>query len=201
MRALLVLFLATALGATIALGEETTTAGTTQKKPAATKKNVVHLSGKPNKAEAEKESDSPLVKASKSTPAGRKKATISINNDTVKKSKGKLTIVKGSSSDVDDATLAEQRKKEEEYEKNLAEWEKSVDDNKQQVERLESEIEELKTVVGSFEEDFYNEDDPGIREGLEGKYQNSNDRLQKAQEELSAARQREQELAESRPRL
>lgn len=170
-------------------------AQSSQSKPAAPAKREVVKPAAPAPGE-----DSPLVKASKLKKA--KKAKIEIDNSTVKKTTGKLTISKerpGSRPD-DQAALAEQRRRADAFDNDLKQWQKSVGETKEKVTALNEEIANLERVVASFEENYYNEDDPALAESMEDKYQKAYRQLERAREELANTRQQQEELDRSKPR-
>lgn len=148
----------------------------------------------------EPEKDSPLVRASKLKKA--KKAKIEIDNNTVKKTTGKLTISKErpGSRPEDQAALAEQRSRNEAFDNDLKQWQKSVTETKEKVTALNEEIANLERVVLAFEENYYNEDDPGLAEAMDEKYQKAYRQLERAREELANTRQQQEELDRSKPR-
>lgn len=151
-------------------------------------------------AVAPKPQDSPLVAASKKTPAKRDKAKIRIDNATVKKSAGKLTVAPARPAPkiaLQDTTEARIQK----FDRDTAAWKAALAQYNEKIDALAAEIASLETVLGRFEEDYYNEDDPGYRDVLEGKYNSAEERLKSAREELARARDEAAELERSKPRL
>lgn len=148
-----------------------------------------------------KTSDSPLVAASKKKPVKGKKAKLQINDETVKASRGKLSETPGLPLIEVPAGVPDHTEKLQKYDKAVEEWEKSLAETGKKIGDLTQEIADLETLTGSFEESFYNEDDPGYREVMEDKFNQAQERLTKAREELAKARQDEQALANGKPRL
>jgi chromosome segregation ATPase len=153
------------------------------------------------KAAGEASEDSPLVRAAKSGPQNRDKAKIVIDNSTVRKSTGKLTIVSAPIAKPNQKAREARRREARAYDQQKALWEKNRTDSAEKIQRLERELNELESVVGNYEEDFYNEDDPGVREGLEDQYQSSSDRMEKIRQDLARARQEAEEIERSEPRF
>lgn len=136
-----------------------------------------------------KEGESPLVKAARESKARREgeKSRISITNDDVKKSDGKLIQSTSKpleplpgSSDVEktmrDVASAKEKKS------NRTDLQASITKYQQEVDTLEKELRRI-------EETYYNEDDPDYREDvLAVRFEETKRQLEAAREQLGAAR-------------
>ena len=166
------------------------------------KKEEEKKSTAPKNLTAAAKSDSPLVKAAKSQPTDRAKAKIQIDNNDVKNSKGKLTEFKKVPKSASMTPVIHRNdQKIAQYDRDVEAWKKAVDDTGKKIQALTQEIADLENFAGRYEEEFYNEDDPGFREVLEDKYSQSQSRLEKARAELASAMAEEQRLNNSRPRI
>jgi hypothetical protein len=146
-------------------------------------------SGSEKAAKAPEAEESPLVKAAREAKARRdgEKARISITNEDVKKSDGKITQTSTkplerlpASSDVEktmrDVAEAKQPRS------GRAELQARVAKHQQEVDNLEKELRRI-------EETYYNEDDPDYREEvLAMRFEDTKRQLETAREQLAAAR-------------
>jgi predicted nucleic acid-binding Zn-ribbon protein len=144
--------------------------------------------------------DSALVAAAKKAPVKRDKEKLRIDNTTVKKSAGKLTIApprpkpRIAPEDTAQARIAK-------HDRELRDWQNSLARAQSKVDALTKEITTLEASLGRFEEDFYNEDDPAYRETLEGQYGSAEERIKAAREELLQAQTELTQIENSKPRI
>lgn len=188
------------VGVAVLLGSAVAAAQSEEQAATAEKKRQVAVEAKALTTTATRV-DSPLVAASKKKPAGAKKAKLEINDKTVKSSKGKISETPGLPLVKPPTEIPDHREKLEKYDKAVVDWQKEKTENAAAIVSLAQEIADLEALTGSFEEQFYNEDDPGYREMMEDKFNRAQERLAKAREELAAARANEQALANGKPRL
>lgn len=138
--------------------------------------------------------DSPLVKAAKAAKSSRKKTAPNdkvITDASVKKSKGRLTILaepKAPAEVTEAATAAEEQARA----AARAEQQKA----REEVAALRAEVARLEKELATIETNYYDEYDGELREGLwEENFGRVNAALEAAREKLAAAQKREQDLA------
>lgn len=137
-------------------------------------------------------SDSPLVRAAKSSKAKKSKKSVVITDADVKKSTGKLSII--SSRELPPA--AEQAVAPEKAEAAAApapaapSKQTAREEAQARYEKAQQEVETLMREVSTAEEDYYNEDDATIRDQvIEARFDRARKRLDAARAELENARE------------
>lgn len=143
---------------------------------------------------AEPSGDSPLVRAARSGPKDRGRAKITITNETVRKTTGKVSelqseIAPPAEIEPVDTSSAEREKLIQAQKRELAEQ------KRQEAHDL---VLELERELNQLEEDYYNESDPTYRDDvLQRRFDESKSRLDDARRSLSDARDEESRYSDS----
>lgn len=127
---------------------------------------------------------SPLVDAAKKAKENKQKARIVIGNDDVKKSQGKLTVLKPRPEiEVPEEGTREKLEKEQAAK---SEAKKQADER---LEKARKTVEELENELARLEEEYYTESDLDYRDDvIEERFNETKKQLDKAREELTASR-------------
>ncbi|HEY5610592.1 MAG TPA: hypothetical protein VIL97_05260 [Thermoanaerobaculia bacterium] len=128
---------------------------------------------------------SPLVEAANNAKANRQKARIVLDNDDVKKSTGKITVLK----ERPEIEVPEEgtREKLEKEKKALDAMRKQASDR---VENARKTVDEIEKELAKLEDDYYTESDLDYRDDvIEQRFNETKEQLDKAREELSSARE------------
>lgn len=140
---------------------------------------------------APKVNESPLVKAAKSG-GPKKKSRISITDQTVKKSGGKLIEMKTTVESANRPVAPAAEKKEPDAKPPVnaqLERDKNVKATQDKVEQARQQVSELEKELSRLEEDYYNEDDPAVRDDvIQRRFEDTKKRLESARQDLAAAR-------------
>lgn len=160
--------------------ESTEAAAAAQSK---TKKNDT-ASGEENTTDAS--GDSPLVKAAKSSTKNRAKSRVSITDDDLKKTTGKLSIISSS-------PLAELPVEEQSAESEIARQQRLQKERKAAEDRVAAarkEVEGLESLLADYEDSYYLADDADYREEvIEQRFDKTRRELDEALERLATAQE------------
>jgi hypothetical protein len=152
-------------------------------------------------ASAAEVEDSPLVRAARTRNPDQRKSVVRIDNETVKNSTGKLTIFTGAVSIAELPPAPDGASRIAEHDKAIDAWQQEIRATDQTIRNLAAEAQRLEQQLGSYEEDYYNEEDPAQRDALEGGHGSAHERLVQARQELAAAEQKQKDLRSNRPRI
>lgn len=140
------------------------------------------------------QADSPLVRAAKAAKKSRQKsgeAEKAITNESVKKSKGRLTILAESAEPAEVKQAAAQDEA-----KARAEAAAGAEKARLEVKNLQAEVARLEKEMAAIETGYYDEYDAELRENLwEEKFGKAKAALEAARARLADAQKRQQELA------
>jgi hypothetical protein len=145
--------------------------------------------------ETQQEGDSPLVKAAKAAQAAKgvkAPSRLVINNEDVKKSKGKLIFITEKPLPKIETPAADKFKVQQEAKTSPP---PGPEDVAKRVDTARKAISDLEKELGRLEEDYYNEDDSNYRdEEIEPRFEQAKRQLEKARQDLINAREEQQKL-------
>jgi hypothetical protein len=158
-------------------------------------------SGSTQAASAPEVQESPLVRAARTRNPDQRKSVVRIDNETVRNSTGKLSIFTGAVSIAELPPAPDGASVIAEHDKAIESWQQEIRTTDEAIRNLASEAQRLEQQLGSYEEDYYNEEDPAQRDALEGGHGNAHERLATIRQELAAAEQKQKDLRSNRPRI